>query len=251
MAAQPRRPISETAAPQPAWQPVAVPAGAGCTQEPSRAVDRRGRSRNACCPACAGGSAAACLRYPCWDEGRSRPQWRLSPRPSQVPRRPQHSRRRPAAAASIASPPRSRKPRCGGSDETAPPAAPASRQPLAAATSSMRPSASVAQPPQAAVAAQPPPPAGPSAKEIQDAHDRFADLDARAGAAKSGVQSIRRQQQAQGFDLRGDILAAMSRLDNDMNEANQALNRNDPATANQYMDRADRELATLESFLGR
>jgi serine/threonine-protein kinase len=65
------------------------------------------------------------------------------------------------------------------------------------------------------------------------------------------VQSIRRQQQAQGLDLRGDILAAMNRLDNDMNEANQALHRNDPATANQYMDRADRELATLESFLGR
>lgn len=104
---------------------------------------------------------------------------------------------------------------------------------------------------QPSAAAQPPVPAGPSPKEVRDAHDRYANLGARADAAKSGVQSIRRQQQAQGFDLRGDIVAAMNRLDNDMNEANRALNQNDPASANQYMDRANRELATLETFLGQ
>lgn len=94
-------------------------------------------------------------------------------------------------------------------------------------------------------------PAGPSLKELQDAHDRLDNLGARADAARSGVDSIRRQQQAQGLDLRGDILASMSRLNNDMNSANQSLNRNDPASANQSMDRAERELGTLESFLGR
>ena len=93
--------------------------------------------------------------------------------------------------------------------------------------------------------------AGPSPEEMQKAEDRIADLGARASAAKNGVNSIRRQQQAQGLDLRGDILAAQTRLNNDMNQANQALSRNDPATANQYMDRAERELSTLETFLGQ
>lgn len=95
------------------------------------------------------------------------------------------------------------------------------------------------------------PPSGPSPEEIRQSRNRFADLDARTDAAKSGVESIRRQQQAQGFDLRGDILAAMNKLDHDMSAAKQAMNENDLTTANQYMDSADKELTTLENFLGR
>jgi serine/threonine-protein kinase len=104
-----------------------------------------------------------------------------------------------------------------------------------------------AQPATASPAASP----APSATEFRAARDRYANLGARSDAAKSGVQSIRSQQQAQGYDLRGDILAALSRLNNDMNESNLALTQNDIETANQYMDRADKELATLEKFLGR
>jgi eukaryotic-like serine/threonine-protein kinase len=99
--------------------------------------------------------------------------------------------------------------------------------------------------------AVPTPPPGPTQEEIRQSRNRFADLDARADAAKSGVESIRRQQQAQGFDLRGDILAAMNRLDHDMSAARQAMNQNDLAAASQYMDSADKELATVENFLGR
>lgn len=79
----------------------------------------------------------------------------------------------------------------------------------------------------------------------------MANLDARADAVKSGVQSLRSQQQAQGYDLRGDILAAMTRLDNDLSESRMALSQSDLSTAGEYMDRADRELTTLEKFLGR
>jgi eukaryotic-like serine/threonine-protein kinase len=94
-------------------------------------------------------------------------------------------------------------------------------------------------------------PAGPSPKEIRDAHDKYANLDARADAVRQGVQQIRSQQQAQGLDLRGDILASLSRMNNDLREANTALDRDDIHTAHEYMDRADHEIATLESFLGR
>jgi len=94
-------------------------------------------------------------------------------------------------------------------------------------------------------------PAGPSPEEIRQAHNRIADLNARAAAAKSGVESIRRQQQAQGYDLRGDVLAAMNRLEQEMHAANQAVNWNNLAAANQSMDSADQDLAVLEKFLGQ
>jgi serine/threonine-protein kinase len=113
------------------------------------------------------------------------------------------------------------------------------------------PAAPVADQPAQPAANQPLAPSGPSPAEIRTARDRFANLDARADAVTSGVQTIRTQQKAQGLDLRGDILAALNRLNNDMSQSNVALSQNDLATADEYMDRADKELATLEKFLGR
>ena len=81
--------------------------------------------------------------------------------------------------------------------------------------------------------------------------DRLSSLDARADSARSGVESIRKQQQAQGLDIRGDILAAMNRLNSDMREAQAALGQNDLKTADEYISRADKETVTLEKFLGR
>jgi eukaryotic-like serine/threonine-protein kinase len=97
----------------------------------------------------------------------------------------------------------------------------------------------------------PPTPAGPSPQEIREAHDRYSSLDARADAARQGVQQIRSQQQAQGLDIRGDILAAMNRMNSNLREANSALDRNDLQAAKDYMDHADHDIATLEAFLGR
>jgi hypothetical protein len=155
-----------------------------------------------------------------------------------------------AAAPSAQSQPTTEASPAVNKSERAPytPAAHANRQTSTAASASGHPAAPQSSP---AANAQPATPAGPSPQEIQKAQDRIADLGARVDAARNGVSSIRRQQQAQGLDLRGDILAAQSRLNNDMNQANQALNRNDPATANQYMDRAEHELTTLETFLGQ
>jgi serine/threonine protein kinase len=96
----------------------------------------------------------------------------------------------------------------------------------------------------------PSPPAGPSPQEIRQAHDRIMNLDARARSADAGVQQIRSQQQASGYDIRGDILASMNRMHNLMAQANSALARKDLEAANDYMERADHEIATLEKFLG-
>lgn len=76
-------------------------------------------------------------------------------------------------------------------------------------------------------------------------------LEARSDAARSGVQSIRSQQQAQGLDIRGDVLASMSRMNSDLREAQSAIAQGDLKAASEYMDRADHETAALEKFLGR
>ena len=96
-----------------------------------------------------------------------------------------------------------------------------------------------------------PTPSGPSPREIRDAHDRFANLEARADAALAGVDQIRSQQQAQGLDIRGDILAAMNRLHHQLNEARQAIAQKDLESANDYMNHAETDTEHLEKFLGR
>jgi serine/threonine-protein kinase len=93
--------------------------------------------------------------------------------------------------------------------------------------------------------------AGPSKQEIREVHDHFSNIEARADAATANLQNLRSRQQAQGLDVRSDILAAMSRMNSDLREAQSALNEKDLETANQYLDRADKEAKTLESFLGR
>ncbi|MGC2544811.1 MAG: protein kinase, partial [Silvibacterium sp.] len=95
------------------------------------------------------------------------------------------------------------------------------------------------------------PPAGPSKQEISQARERMIELGSKADAAKAGIQQIRSQQQAQGLDMRGDILASMNRMNAYLNEADRALSQNDLQAANDNMDRAEKEISTLESFLGR
>ena len=97
----------------------------------------------------------------------------------------------------------------------------------------------------------PPVPAGPSPQEIRESRDRLSNLESRADSARQGVESIRSQQQRQGLDIRGDILGAMNRLNNDLREAHTALSQKDLQAASEYMEQADRETITLEKFLGR
>ena len=92
---------------------------------------------------------------------------------------------------------------------------------------------------------------GPSPREVREARDRFANLEARADAALAGVEQIRSQQREQGLDIRADILGAMNRLHHQLDEARKAMGQKDLETANEYMNRADGETARLEKFLGR
>jgi serine/threonine-protein kinase len=121
----------------------------------------------------------------------------------------------------------------------------------AASQASNNGAASSASPIDTVVAAPPAAPAGPSPQEVRQARNRLSNLAARSEAARAGVASIRSEQQRQGLDIRGDILAAMSRLNNNLREAQSAIAQNDLQTADEYMERADKDTSTLEKFLGR
>ena len=95
------------------------------------------------------------------------------------------------------------------------------------------------------------PPPGPSKQEISQTRERMIQLDAEAESVRSNVQQIRSQQQAQGLDMRGDVLASLNRMNSYLNEAKTALNQNDVQTAQEEMDRAEKEISNLKTFLGR
>ena len=95
-----------------------------------------------------------------------------------------------------------------------------------------------------------PSPAVAATPELRRAQDRMIQLQARADAAISGVEQMRRQQQAAGYDMRGDILAAMNRMRSYLSEANRAMIQRNGQVAATYMDKAEVDLATLEKFLG-
>jgi eukaryotic-like serine/threonine-protein kinase len=97
----------------------------------------------------------------------------------------------------------------------------------------------------------PAPPPGPSPEDIRHARDRFMDIDARADAVSGQFESMRHEQQSHGYDMRGDMVGALNRMNNDIREADRAINERDLDSARDYMDKANEELHKLEQFLGR
>lgn len=76
-------------------------------------------------------------------------------------------------------------------------------------------------------------------------------LTARASAVDSSIDTLRRQQQASGYSLRGDMAGAQSLMHTYLGRAQDAINQNDPATAQKYLDMADAQASKLEKFMGR
>jgi serine/threonine-protein kinase len=100
----------------------------------------------------------------------------------------------------------------------------------------------------------PPPPAvppGPSPEEIQKMDDAADQLSARASAVSQSIDTLRKQQQAEGYGLRGDIAATEQRMQADLAKGEGALKAHDLANAQKYFDMADAEITKLEKFLGR
>lgn len=76
-------------------------------------------------------------------------------------------------------------------------------------------------------------------------------LASRAGVASSSLKRLQQEQQSSGFGLRGDIAASWKRMEHYMDEVEAALSAKDLDAAKESMENAEREIATLEKFLGR
>jgi eukaryotic-like serine/threonine-protein kinase len=92
---------------------------------------------------------------------------------------------------------------------------------------------------------------GPSAEEVEQVHEQMTGLDARASAVSASVEGLKRQQEADGLGLRRDMAAAYARMNSYLRSANDELNSGNITAARNHMDKADKEISTLESFLGK
>ena len=98
---------------------------------------------------------------------------------------------------------------------------------------------------------QPPASTGPSAEEVAQVHEQMTGLDARASAVSASLEGLKRQQEADGLGLRRDMAAAYARMNSYLRSANDELNSGNITAARNHMDKADKEISTLESFLGK
>ena len=73
----------------------------------------------------------------------------------------------------------------------------------------------------------------------------------RIGPVKTSLANIRQSQQRAGLGMRRDIAEAEQRLEYFMDEAESSLRAGNPGAAKKNLDYAERQLETLERFLGR
>jgi eukaryotic-like serine/threonine-protein kinase len=100
-------------------------------------------------------------------------------------------------------------------------------------------------------AGNPPQNAGPTAEEINQVREQKTGLDARAGAVSASLEGLKRQQEADGVGLRRDMAVAYARMNAYLSSANADLQSGNITAARSHMDQADKEISTLESFLGK
>jgi hypothetical protein len=152
----------------------------------------------------------------------------------------------------------------GAAPSPAAPAGPAARPPARPRQTGGEPPAPAATPggydvaprstPAPAAPSQPPAaPSRPPASEqaLQQLQQQMVMLASRAGAVRTSLETLQRQQAAMGLSLRGDISASWKRMEYYLDQAEAALGKGDEAGARRHLEAAERELDRLETFLGR
>lgn len=89
------------------------------------------------------------------------------------------------------------------------------------------------------------------AAEVAELEKRADQLEARVGAADASLDTMKRQMEAQGLGLRGDIAAARTRMDSDLSKASGAMGTQDYARAKKYLEDGEAQAEKIEKFLGR
>jgi serine/threonine-protein kinase len=138
-------------------------------------------------------------------------------------------------------------------DEKKPAPAPATAPAPAPAPA---PEAKAEEKPAPADAAKPAPkPAAPAppdnSAQLAELERQLDQLTSRALAADSRLTTLRQQQRASGYDLRGDIAAKWESMKLNLGKAQDAFDKRDHVRGKQYADMAENTLSQLERFLGR
>jgi hypothetical protein len=71
------------------------------------------------------------------------------------------------------------------------------------------------------------------------------------GVSAGSLQNLQAEQRRSGFALRGDIASSWKRMEHYMDQAEAALSAKNTDEAKENMENAEREISTLEKFLGR
>jgi hypothetical protein len=103
----------------------------------------------------------------------------------------------------------------------------------------------------AAAAPPPPAPAADNSAALEALRDKLNLLATRVGAVGSALDGLQREQQAQGYGLRGDILASRRRMELFMDQTENNINQGKLDAAKKSYASAEAEVEKLEAFLGR
>ena len=93
----------------------------------------------------------------------------------------------------------------------------------------------------------------PAADTVQlDALEHEIDqLTGRVAAVNSSLEAMQRQQQAEGYGLRGDMASKQASMKVNLAKAQDAIEHNDAARAKRYINMTTADVEALEKFLGR
>jgi hypothetical protein len=119
-----------------------------------------------------------------------------------------------------------------------------------------RPSSPVASAPQYQVeppAQTPPAQRGPDpqvVRELEELRQQFNSLSTRFASAQESVRRLEAQQQRQGFGMRRDVREAITRFQYLMKESSDSLMSRNAESARTNLQMAERNLQSIEKFLG-
>jgi serine/threonine-protein kinase len=95
------------------------------------------------------------------------------------------------------------------------------------------------------------PAASSASGELDDLEQQADQLSSQVSSVNESLDNLRRQQNAQGLGLRGDIASAQELMKTHMAKAQSAIQNRDAASAKKYLDLTEQDVAKLDKFLGR
>jgi serine/threonine protein kinase len=130
-------------------------------------------------------------------------------------------------------------------------AIPAQSQPYSPAVRNSPPAAQPSSPSPTSTSQQAAPASAPAdTAALNELREQLPQLGIRAGAVRSSLAILQREQSSQGLGLRADIVATAQRMDYHLSAAEDALKRSDAAATRKSLDAAERAVSKIESFLG-